>query len=150
MPEQSDRLANRRESYKSDLTDARWELIRSLLPPARAKNGFPPTDLREVINTILYQNRTGCQWDMIPHDLVARSTAFRYYKAWQTDGTWQKILDALRAKVRASTDRPQPPQPPQPQPEAKSDAAAPAERPGPAPAPAAKREETPSFALMDS
>jgi putative transposase len=149
MPEQSDSLPENRKGYKTDLTDARWELIRGLIPPAIAKNGYKPTDLREVINTILYQNHTGCQWDMLPHDLISRSTAFGYYRAWQTDGTWQKILDALRAKIRASTDRPPPPPAPGPgpaEPEAKSNA----EPPAAAPAPAAKREETPSFALMDS
>jgi transposase len=26
--------------------------------------------MREVINAILYLNRTGCQWDMLPHDLL--------------------------------------------------------------------------------
>src|SRR5215210_1615761 len=97
--------APKRQAYKTDVTDAQWELIRGLIPPAKAKNGYKPTDLREVLNTILYQNHTGCQWDMLPHDLTARSTAFGYYKAWQDSGVWQLILDSLRAKIRVTTPR---------------------------------------------
>ena len=44
-------------------------------------------DLREVINAILYQNRTGCQWDMLPHDLLPKSTVYEYFAQWRDDGT---------------------------------------------------------------
>ena len=63
-----------RKPYRSDLTDEQWELIRELLPMAKP-GGRPRTvDLREVVNTLMYQARTGCQWDYLPHDLVAKST----------------------------------------------------------------------------
>jgi putative transposase len=91
--------------YKSDLTDDQWEFIQPILPPPRAKNGFPPTDLREVVNTILYQTRTGVQWDSLPHDLVPKSTAFDYYRQWSADGTWQHILDAARRAIRRQAGR---------------------------------------------
>ena len=94
-----------RKPYQSDLTDEQWEVIQPLLPPARVKNGFPPTDLREVVNTILYQTRTGVQWDYLPHDLAPKSTTFDYYKQWSTDGTWQHILDACRRAVRRQAGR---------------------------------------------
>jgi putative transposase len=85
-----------RRPYKTDLTDAEWEFIQPHLPPVRAKNGFPPTDLREVINTIRYQTTTGVQWDLLPHDLCPKSTAFDYYTRWSGDGTWQVLVDAVR------------------------------------------------------
>jgi putative transposase len=56
--------------------------------------------MREVINTILYLNRTGCQWDMLPHDLLPKSTVYEYFAQWRNDGTWQRMMDALRAEVR--------------------------------------------------
>jgi putative transposase len=56
--------------------------------------------MREVINTILYLNRTGCQWDMLPHDLLPKSTAYEYFAQWRDDGTWQHLMDALREQVR--------------------------------------------------
>jgi len=94
-----------RKLYPSDLTDARWELIAPLLPPAK-QGGRPRTvNLREVVNTILYLNRTGCQWDMLPHDLEPKSTAYEYFSQWRDDGTMTRIVDALRTQVRQAAGR---------------------------------------------
>lgn len=94
-----------RKPYKTDLTDAQWEFIQPLLPPVRVKNGFPPTDLREVVNTILYQTMTGVPWEYLPHDLAPRSTTFDYYKRWSMDGTLQHILDTARRALRRQAGR---------------------------------------------
>lgn len=51
-----------RMPYPSDLTDEEWELIQDLVPTARPGPGHPPLDRREVLNAILYVNRTGIQW----------------------------------------------------------------------------------------
>ena len=56
--------------------------------------------MREVLNAIFYLNRSGCQWDMLPHDLPAKSTVYDYFAQWRDDGTWQRIMDALRRAVR--------------------------------------------------
>ena len=65
--------------------------------------------MREVLNAIFYLTRSGCQWDMLPHDLPAKSTVYDHFAQWKADGTWQKILDALRQQVRvAERSRPQP------------------------------------------
>ena len=94
-----------RKAYRSDLTDQQWDLIRELLPPAKS-GGRPRTvDLREVVNTLMYQARTGCQWEYLPHDLLAKSTVWDYFTAWQKDGTWQKIVDALRERIRTEAGR---------------------------------------------
>jgi len=150
MPEQ-EVTGQTRKRYKTDLTDAQWALLKDLIPPAVAKTGRKPTDLREVVNTILYQDRTGCQWDMLPHDLLARSTAFGYYTLWQANGVWELLLDSLRGKLRLATPRgqekplgsPQGQATPQaaPQVEGQATQATPLE---------SKREETPSFVIMDS
>src|SRR5438309_8513003 len=58
--------------------------------------------MREIVNTILYLIRTGCQWEMLPHDLLPKSTVYEYFAAWRADGTWQQILDVLRGAVRQS------------------------------------------------
>jgi putative transposase len=94
-----------RKRYPSDLTDAQWEALRPLLPPAKP-GGRPRTvDLREVLNTLFYKARTSCQWDYLPHDLLPKSTARDYFDAWQEDGTWQRLLDALRPQVRQAEGR---------------------------------------------
>jgi len=55
--------------------------------------------MRDVINTILYLNRMGCQWDMLPYDLLPKSTVSEYFAQWRCDGTWQHMMDTLRAAV---------------------------------------------------
>jgi putative transposase len=155
MPEQKT-TGQPRKAYKTDLTDEQWKLLRDLFPVPVAKSGCEPTDLREVLNTLLYQNRTGCQWDMLPHDLCPRSTAHDYYKRWQQTGLWQQILDTLRGQVRLATPR------------VAQEAAEPADPPAdPAPLPPdlsspvepdtqsaaatpAGRDQSPSFVIMDS
>src|SRR4051795_9715391 len=93
-----------RKPYPSDLTDAQWEIIRPLIPVYKV--GRPrEVDLREVVNAILYLNRSGCQWDMLPHDLPAKSTVYEYFAQWRDDGTWQRTLDALRQAVRVAVGR---------------------------------------------
>ena len=52
--------------YKTDLTDGQWRLIEPILPEAKPGGRPRSTNLREVINAIFYQLRTGCQWDMLP------------------------------------------------------------------------------------
>lgn len=92
-----------RKRYSSDLTDHQWEIISELIPPARKsrKGGRPRSvDMREVLNTILYQCRSGCQWDMIPHDLLPKSTVYDYFAKWRDDGTLQRINDRLVGAVR--------------------------------------------------
>jgi len=94
-----------RKPYRSDLTDEQWAVIEPLLPPAKS-GGHPRTvNLREVVNTLFYQARTGVQWDYLPHDLVPKSTAWDYFVAWGKDGTWQRLLDALRGQVRQAAGR---------------------------------------------
>ena len=97
-----------RKPYPSDLTDAQWVLLEPLLLAFedRIRPGPPRVvDLREVINTLLYQNRTGCQWAFLPHDLLPQSTVYDYFTKYRDHGMWQQIVDALRAEVRASTPR---------------------------------------------
>ena len=93
-----------RKAYPSDLTDAQREIIRPLIPVHQM--GRPrEVDVRKVLNTIFYLNRSGCQWDMLPHDLLPKSTVYDYFAKWRDDGTWQKVLDALRQRVRTEAGR---------------------------------------------
>ena len=93
------------KSYPTDLTDEQWQVVQPLIPSAKP-GGRPRTvAMREVLNTLFYLNRTGCQWDMLPHDLLSKSTVYDYFSQWRDDGTWQKLLDALREAVRQQAGR---------------------------------------------
>ncbi len=89
-----------RKPYPSDVTDEQWEQIEALIPKPRS-GGRPRTiDMREVVNAMFYLSRTGCQWDMLPHDLPSKSSVYDYFAAWRNDGTWQRMVDVLRRTVR--------------------------------------------------
>jgi putative transposase len=89
-----------RKPYLTDLTDDQWVILEPLIPPARSGGRPREVNMREVLNTIFYQNRTGCQWDMLPHDLLPKSTVYDYFATWRDDGTWQQMLSTLREQVR--------------------------------------------------
>lgn len=94
-----------RNAYPSDVTDGQWRLIEPLIPPPQW-GGRPRTvDLREVINAILYLNRTGCSWRQLPHDFPPWGTAHYYYRCFRLDGTWRKIHDRLRSRVRCQAGK---------------------------------------------
>jgi putative transposase len=94
-----------RKPYPSDLTDDQWAVLEPLIPPAKTGGAPRTVNLREVLNTLFYQARSGCQWDMLPHDLVPKSTAYDYFLRWRDDGTWPKLVNALRGQVRVAAGR---------------------------------------------
>jgi transposase len=99
-----------RKRYPSDLTDERWALIDPVITAWKAahrsvsghQGGY---EMREIVNAILYQSRTGCQWDYLPHDLPPRSAAYYYFARWRDDGTDQAIHDLLRWHAREKKGR---------------------------------------------
>jgi transposase len=98
-----------RPSYPTDLTDEEWQILEPLVPSV--KNGGRPADhlRREIVNAIFYVLRTGCQWRFLPHDLPPWQTVYTYFRTWRRDGSWQRIHDSLRRKVRTAAGRnPQP------------------------------------------
>jgi putative transposase len=95
-----------RKPYPSDLTDEQWAILEPLLRAFenRVRPGPPQkVDLREVMNTLLYQNRTGCQWAFLPHDLLPKSTVYDYFTKYRDHGVWPQFVGALRTQVREST-----------------------------------------------
>jgi putative transposase len=97
-----------RKVYPSDLTDEQWAIVAPMIPPAKQnpRGGRPrEVDMREVLNTIFYLNRSGCQWDMLPHDLLPKSTVYDYFTQWRDDGTWAKMVKALRERTRVEAGR---------------------------------------------
>jgi len=94
-----------RTPYKTDLTDAQWAVLEPLIPPAKPGGRPREVNRREVLNTLFDQNKTGCQWDMLPHDLLPKSTVYDSFAQWRDDGTWPKFVDALRVQVRTAAGR---------------------------------------------
>ena len=91
---------SKRKACPSDLSDAEWQQIESLVP--RPLPGGRPAkyERREIVNAVLYVLRSGCAWRMMPHDLPPKETAYAYFERWSEDGTWEQIEAELRNKVR--------------------------------------------------
>lgn len=94
-----------RTPYASDLTDEQWSLLKHAIPPARPGGRHRSVDMRAVINGILYLNRTGCSWRLLPHDLPPWGTVHYYYRRFRLDGSWKLIHDKLREKVRTAAGK---------------------------------------------
>ena len=86
--------------YASDVTDDEYGLIEPLLPPAKRGGRRRSTDLREVLNAILYLIRTGCPWDMLPKEFPPKSTVYDYFRRFWRDGIWHRIWMILLMQAR--------------------------------------------------
>jgi putative transposase len=83
-------------TYPTDLDDAQWRVVATLIPPGKPIGIARTTPMRGVVNAILYRTRSQCSWRMLPRDFPHWRTVYGYQRQWQLDGTWQKIRDALR------------------------------------------------------
>jgi putative transposase len=98
-----------RPDYPSDLTDEEWQILEPLVPSVESGGRPAEHGRREIVNAIFYVLRTGCQWRFLPHDFPSWKTVYTYFRNWRLDGTWQRIHDRLRRKVRKAAGRhPQP------------------------------------------
>ena len=89
-----------RNPYPSDLTDRQWSIIEPLIPAAEPGGRHRSVNMRQIVNGIVYLNRTGCSWRMLPHEFPPWGTVHYYYRRFRLDGMWQKVHDKLREKVR--------------------------------------------------
>ena len=86
--------------YASDMTDREWALLAPFMP-ARKKNGRPrTTDLRDVMDAIVYMASTGCQWAMLPNDFPPPSTVQRYFYDWRDSGLLRTMNHHLVVAAR--------------------------------------------------
>ena len=91
--------------YPSDQTNRQWNHIKVLIPPPRPGGRPRSLDMRLVINAILYVLIGGIQWRMLPREYPNWKSVYHYFRQWRRDGTWQRIHDTLRARVRESVGR---------------------------------------------
>jgi len=102
----------RRRKYPSDLTAEQWAIMEPLMPPPKSspRGGRPrKVNMREVLHTLLYLNRSGCQWDRLPHDLLPKRTGYDSFVQGRDAGTWAKMVKVLRERTRVAAGRAPPP-----------------------------------------
>ncbi|MDW8226475.1 MAG: IS5 family transposase [Anaerolineales bacterium] len=90
----------------TDLTDAQWAAIALIVTTSSPKGGRPTeVDLRAIVNALIYKNRTGCQWRMLPADVPPMSAVRSSFDKWKRDGTFVKLNDTLRTLARTALGR---------------------------------------------
>jgi putative transposase len=94
-----------KKRYSTDLDDTEWAIIEPIVQQKPGKGRKRRVNVREVVNALLYLNRTGCQWEMLPKDFPDDRHVRYYYWKWIRDGTWDILLDTLRQLTRTIEGR---------------------------------------------
>jgi putative transposase len=93
-------------NYATDLTDAQWAAIAPLVATPSPNGGRPTdSDRRAIVNALLDNHRTGCQWRMLPNDVPPMRSVRYYFDPWNRDGTFININDTLRKLARHALNR---------------------------------------------
>ncbi len=88
--------------------DGLWSEIEPLLPPPKPRRrrnpGRKPMDRRKALIGILYVLKTGIPWEYLPQEIGCGCgmSCWRYLRAWQQQGVWQKIHEVLLARLRGA------------------------------------------------
>ncbi|MEO7677346.1 MAG: IS5 family transposase [Verrucomicrobiota bacterium] len=85
--------------YDSSLTDAQWAYLKPMLPKP-AQRGRPRTDLRRILDAILYVVKGGIPWRYLPTDFPPWKTVYHIFRHWTLHHLWAALNDALRTLVR--------------------------------------------------
>ncbi len=95
----------KRKPYPTDLSNAEWQILETMIPPPKHGGRPRQVDIREVVNAMLYLLRTGCSWEMLPHDFPPPDTVYYYFKQWRDHEDFEKINSRLREKLRVASGR---------------------------------------------
>jgi putative transposase len=102
-------LARMRKAYPTDLSDTEWNYIEPYMPAPKGHGRPRIHNLREILDAVFYVLKSGCQWRLLPHDFPRWPTVYHYFRQWRLDGTWEKLNQAIRERLRVRLNRdPQP------------------------------------------
>jgi putative transposase len=94
-----------RRRYATDLTDGEWALLAPLIPAPKPGGRPAVHDRRELVDAMLYLVRSGCAWRLLPHDFPPWQTVYHYWRLWQRQGRWERVLTVLREQERLRQGR---------------------------------------------
>ena len=90
--------------YSTDLTAKQWSLIEPIFKSNKGRH-LAEHNKRDLVNAVLYLNKTGCQWRLLPNDFPQHDTVWSFYRRAAKSGKWEKAMDALVKKTRESGGR---------------------------------------------
>lgn len=85
--------------YRGELTDAQWAKLKPLLPPEKAATGRPGKKHRQIVNGILWTDRTGAPWRDLPKRYGSWHTVSSRFYRWRKAGVWSRALEALQTRA---------------------------------------------------
>ena len=85
--------------YPSDMTGREWLLTAPFIPPAKTGGRRRTTDMREVVNALLYIASSGGAWRMLPKCFPPVSTVRRYFYAWRNTGLFETIKPRMLVAI---------------------------------------------------
>jgi len=91
-----------KKEYPTNLTDNQRQILQKILKPLTRKRKY---SLRDIMNCLLYVNKTGCQWRMTPKDFHPHNIVFYYFTKWKREGVFEDIMDTLREKLCVALGR---------------------------------------------
>jgi transposase len=99
----------RQRAYPSDLTDEQWEIIEPMLPLIKEPGRIPKHPFRDIVDAILYIDRSGCSWRQLPVDFPPWQTVYGWFRQWKARGVTDRMMQELREQIRIAEGRdPQP------------------------------------------
>src|SRR5215204_5835638 len=91
--------------YPTDLSDEEWGLLETYLPASKWRGRPRLHSPREILNAVFYVLKSGCQWRMLPREFPPWKTVFHYFRPWRLDGTWERMNQAMRRRLRERLGR---------------------------------------------
>ena len=88
------------ERYPSDLKDAEWEMLKDYFKRSDPRGRRNKYDKRDLVNAILYINKAGCQWRMLPKEFPKWQAVYDNFRRWNQRGIWEKVLNKLNRDYR--------------------------------------------------
>ncbi|MET0837415.1 MAG: transposase [Marmoricola sp.] len=92
-------------AYPSDLTDEQWDLLEPVFNAPGKRGRGHADDLRSVVNAMLYNSQTGCQWRFLPESFGPWTRVWSQFRGWSRNGTWARALTVLHAEAREADGR---------------------------------------------
>lgn len=95
-------MASLAAARRHDLSDSQWQHLAVLLPGDTRRGRPPKWSKRQIIDGIRWRIRTGCPWRDVPVQYAPWPTLYRWFRRWQRDGTWARILAGLQRSADAA------------------------------------------------
>jgi putative transposase len=92
-------------TYATDLTEAQWALVDSIIPEGKPGGRPRSIDVRAVVNAIFYLVRTGCQWRLLPREFPPWPTVHYCFRRWEEESVWLTLLRSLYPLARLKAGR---------------------------------------------